>query len=79
MVADLTLEAPLVLPDQGSLELQVVVGEGERREIGIYTRSDEDAPWVRHAAGVLAPGDDDVPELTVAAGGCGGTPRRVAL
>ena len=64
MVADLTLEAPLVLPDQGSLELQVVVGEGERREIGIYTRSDEDAPWVRHAAGVLAPGDDDVPELT---------------
>ena len=65
VVADLTLEAPLVLPDQGALELQVSVGEGERRELGIFTRpaGDDEATWVRHAAGVLAPEDADVPEL----------------
>ena len=59
VVDELTLEAPLVLPEQGSLELQVVVGErrGAARSASAPARAgDDDAPWVRHAAGVLAAG-----------------------
>ena len=65
----------------GPLELQVVVGEGERREIGIFTRPDGDAarlgaPRRRRAR---ARRTHDVPELDVAARGRGAAPRRGAL
>ncbi|MFH8371886.1 acyltransferase domain-containing protein, partial [Streptomyces sp. NPDC018031] len=63
-VEELTLEAPVVLPEEGGIQLQLVVGgpEGEtgRRAVTVYSRPDDpraDArhtPWVRHAKGVLA-------------------------
>ncbi|MEU9477976.1 type I polyketide synthase [Streptomyces sp. NPDC048191] len=59
-IAELTLHAPLVLPDHGAVQLQVVVGapEGETRPVSIWSRPespDEELPWTRHADGLLAP------------------------
>ncbi|WP_033302490.1 polyketide synthase dehydratase domain-containing protein, partial [Nocardiopsis gilva] len=56
---ELTLEAPLVLPERGGVALQVVVGEpGESgsRSINIYSHGEEESaeePWTRHATGVI--------------------------
>ncbi|WP_194820718.1 type I polyketide synthase [Micromonospora sp. S-DT3-3-22] len=59
-VDELTIEAPLVLPERGGVQLQVVVGPadaGQARTLQVYARSaDTDAPWTRHASGVLAAG-----------------------
>ncbi|QFU87508.1 type I polyketide synthase [Amycolatopsis sp. YIM 10] len=55
VLGELTLEAPLVLPDDG-VALQVVVGEpgpSGARPVSIHSR-DADLPWVRHATGTLA-------------------------
>ncbi|WP_207709994.1 type I polyketide synthase [Actinomadura macrotermitis] len=60
-VEELTLEAPLVLPERGGVAVQVAVGAsgaGGRREVAVYSRP-EDAgagEWSRHALGFLAPG-----------------------
>ncbi|MGW5640949.1 polyketide synthase dehydratase domain-containing protein, partial [Streptomyces sp. NPDC003832] len=57
-VRELTLQAPLVLPEQGGVQVQVVVGsldEAGNRSIAVYSRhEDADAPWTLHAEGVLA-------------------------
>ncbi|MFD2421810.1 SDR family NAD(P)-dependent oxidoreductase [Amycolatopsis pigmentata] len=56
-VEELTLEAPLRLPDRGSVQIQTLVGgpdEGGRRRVGIHARADADSDWVRHAEGVLS-------------------------
>ncbi|MEU7104978.1 type I polyketide synthase [Streptomyces sp. NPDC046215] len=65
-VEELTLAAPLVLPERGGRRLQVAVGEPDaagRRTLDIYSSPDgEDAqPWVPHAHGVLAPAADEAP------------------
>ncbi|MFI1180819.1 SDR family NAD(P)-dependent oxidoreductase [Streptomyces sp. NPDC020799] len=58
-VDDLVMEAPLVLPEHGALQLQVVVGGADdsgRRPVNVYARQesgDPDQPWTRHAGGVL--------------------------
>ncbi|MFB9616085.1 SDR family NAD(P)-dependent oxidoreductase, partial [Kutzneria kofuensis] len=53
-VVELTLEAPLVVPEQGSLSVQVVVtGEGDTRQLNVYSRPD-DGEWTRHASGVVS-------------------------
>ncbi|MFJ9821130.1 SDR family NAD(P)-dependent oxidoreductase [Streptomyces sp. NPDC101151] len=59
-IAELTLHAPLVLPDHGAVQLQVAVGPpaGESRPVTIWSRPespDEDLSWTRHADGLLAP------------------------
>ncbi|WP_456302512.1 SDR family NAD(P)-dependent oxidoreductase [Streptomyces niveus] len=60
-VAELTLEAPLVLPEQGAVQLQTVVGADDghgNRPVSIHSRpenSDDDLAWTRHAEGLLAP------------------------
>ncbi|MFF4528964.1 SDR family NAD(P)-dependent oxidoreductase [Streptomyces sp. NPDC001407] len=70
-VSELTLHAPLVLPERGAVQLQVVVGaaEGPTRPVTIYSRAESDAdelPWTRHADGALAPaGPPAGPELAV--------------
>ncbi|MEU8517947.1 polyketide synthase dehydratase domain-containing protein, partial [Kitasatospora sp. NPDC048722] len=60
-VEELTLAAPLVLPEHGALQLQLRVGTPDatgRRELTIHSRldGDPDAGWVQHAAGSLAVG-----------------------
>ncbi|WP_405815625.1 type I polyketide synthase [Streptomyces sp. NBC_00040] len=54
---ELTLQAPLVLSDEGAVQLQVVVGAPDasgRRAVAVYSRPDaDDEPWVRHADGLL--------------------------
>ncbi|WP_194923336.1 type I polyketide synthase [Catenulispora pinisilvae] len=58
-VDELTLEAPLILADDGPLtQVQVTVGAAEDglRPVWIHARPALDAPWTRHASGTLAPG-----------------------
>ncbi|MGN9892450.1 SDR family NAD(P)-dependent oxidoreductase [Micromonospora sp. L31] len=58
-VAELTLGAPLVLPERGAVALQVVVGAPDAdgaRPVSVHSRpEDSDQPWTRHAEGLLAP------------------------
>ncbi|MFF5900963.1 type I polyketide synthase, partial [Streptomyces argenteolus] len=58
---ELVIEAPLVLPAHGSAQVQVIVRAPDAvhgsRSVGVYSRAgdaDADAPWLRHASGVLA-------------------------
>ncbi|GAA0397124.1 hypothetical protein GCM10010357_17810 [Streptomyces luteireticuli] len=66
-LAELTQEAPLAVPEQGAVHLQVRVGPaGEQgdRPVGVYSRPEDaeaDEPWACHARGVLAPGPAPVP------------------
>ncbi|MGW0719020.1 SDR family NAD(P)-dependent oxidoreductase, partial [Streptomyces sp. NPDC002778] len=59
-VRELTLQAPLVLPEQGGVQIQVVVGAAEedgRRPITVYSRpesTEASGAWTLHAEGVLA-------------------------
>ncbi|MEH0972262.1 SDR family NAD(P)-dependent oxidoreductase [Micromonospora sp. CPCC 205546] len=64
-VEELTLEAPLVVPERGAVQVQLRVGEpgpdGSRR-LTVHSRPDGDDPWTRHATGTLGagtPGDGD--------------------
>ena len=56
VLEELTLQAPLILPAQGGVALQVVVGapEGDRRPVSVQSRPADDLPWTRHAAGFLS-------------------------
>ncbi|MEU5274519.1 type I polyketide synthase [Streptomyces hygroscopicus] len=62
LVEELTLEAPLVLPERGGVRLQVAVSAQDdtgRRTLALHSRPDgagDDEPWLRHATGVLAEG-----------------------
>ncbi|WXH42658.1 type I polyketide synthase [Streptomyces netropsis] len=66
-LVELTQEAPLAVPDRGTVHLQVRVGpagEQGHRPVGVYSRldgADGDEPWVCHARGVLAPEAATVP------------------
>ena len=65
-VQELTLQAPLLLPEQGAVQLQVSLGEPNeagQRAIAVYSRPEpssgedlfaEEQAWVCHAAGTLA-------------------------
>ncbi|WP_430382078.1 SDR family NAD(P)-dependent oxidoreductase [Streptomyces sp. P10-4] len=64
-VEELTLHAPLLLPEQGAVAVQAAVG-GERdgrRELTVWSRRSDtpDAPWTRNAAGVLTTAPADAP------------------
>ncbi|MBI0383654.1 polyketide synthase dehydratase domain-containing protein, partial [Streptomyces albiflaviniger] len=66
VLEELTLEAPLVLPPQGGVQLQVSVGapdETGRRSLTLHSRLEEapdgtwgEGEWTRHATGVLGTG-----------------------
>nr|QGA89388.1 type I polyketide synthase [Streptomyces conglobatus] len=71
-VEELTLEAPLLLPEQGGVQVQMVVGAPDasgRRALTVHARTEgaDGAEWTRHATGVLASGPDDAtgPDLKV--------------
>jgi acyl transferase domain-containing protein/aryl carrier-like protein len=55
---ELALQAPLVLPDEGALQLQITVGgpDGEgRRPVAVHSRGDQEGEaWNRHATGTVA-------------------------
>ncbi|MET8572529.1 type I polyketide synthase, partial [Streptomyces sp. NPDC004783] len=63
-VAELTLESPLIVPDEGAVEVQVLVAQpddGGWRPLTIHSRTakaPDDAPWYRHARGFLTTGTD---------------------
>jgi acyl transferase domain-containing protein/NADPH:quinone reductase-like Zn-dependent oxidoreductase/acyl carrier protein len=59
-VSELTIAAPLILPEQGSVALQISVGgpdEEGSREIRFHSRPEreEDTEWTLHASGSLSP------------------------
>ncbi|MFE9484819.1 type I polyketide synthase, partial [Streptomyces spororaveus] len=62
LIDELTLAAPLVLPEHGGVELQITVAAPDasgRRSVVFHSRSDsaaDDEAWVRHATAVLAEG-----------------------
>ncbi|MFB7666046.1 type I polyketide synthase [Kitasatospora sp. NPDC056138] len=62
VLEELTLEAPLVLPERGGVQLRLVLGaadESGRRGLSLHSRAEDvlaDEPWTRHATGVLMPG-----------------------
>ncbi|OLR93777.1 type I polyketide synthase [Actinokineospora bangkokensis] len=53
---ELTITAPLVLPDHGAVQVQVVV-DGD--DVRVHSRRDDFGDWTLHATGVLA---RDLPE-----------------
>ncbi|WP_010696245.1 type I polyketide synthase, partial [Saccharopolyspora spinosa] len=66
-VDELVLEVPLVLPHDGSVQIQVVLGgsdEAGARTVSVYSRG-EDVQWTRHARGVVSaevqPAVEEVP------------------
>ncbi len=71
-VEELTLQAPLILPETGAVQIQVTVSgeEEERREIAIHSRPEgheedelaETIEWTCHAQGVLSGESAKVPE-----------------
>ncbi|WP_203721078.1 polyketide synthase dehydratase domain-containing protein, partial [Paractinoplanes brasiliensis] len=59
VVDELTLPTPLVIPAHGGAQVQIWVGDADdsgRRPVNVYSRREQsDAPWTRHATGVLTP------------------------
>ncbi|WP_374213021.1 type I polyketide synthase [Crossiella sp. SN42] len=58
-VEELTLAAPLVLPEDGAVRLHLTVGEPEdsgARALTVHSQTGEDEPWQLHASGTLLPG-----------------------
>ncbi|MEV6979496.1 beta-ketoacyl synthase N-terminal-like domain-containing protein, partial [Kitasatospora sp. NPDC093806] len=77
VVEELTLEAPLVLPERGGVQLQVVVGAPDGsgvRAVGVYSRPEgsgsdgAEEAWRRHAAGSLSVGSRSAEAMPVMAG-----------
>nr|WP_079056528.1 type I polyketide synthase [Streptomyces caeruleatus] len=58
VVQELTVRTPLVIPDQGAVQVQIVVGspdEEDRRSIAVYARGENtDDDWLAHATGLLS-------------------------
>ncbi|MEU7755022.1 type I polyketide synthase [Micromonospora sp. NPDC049171] len=65
-VADLTVTAPLVVPDDGTLRLQVLIAAPDdrgNRAAEVHARAGEQDEWASHATATLAPGEDDEPAV----------------
>ncbi|MDI2031363.1 SDR family NAD(P)-dependent oxidoreductase [Saccharopolyspora sp. TS4A08] len=55
-IEELTRVAPLVLPDDAPLQVQLRVGEPDesgRRELRVHARPDDESEWLLHATGTL--------------------------
>ncbi|MFD7533450.1 SDR family NAD(P)-dependent oxidoreductase [Streptomyces sp. NPDC059849] len=87
-VEDLTMEAPLVLPERGALRVQVTVGAADdagRHPFGVYTRpetgatGDENAPWIRHVTGTLGAATTDGAAADTVLGGAWPPPGAAAM
>ncbi|WP_372346843.1 SDR family NAD(P)-dependent oxidoreductase [Streptomyces sp. KL116D] len=67
---ELALQTPLVLPDEGALQLQITVGDPDddgRRPVAVHSRGDQEGDvWNRHATGTVTaavPDPGPVPDL----------------
>ncbi|MFD7631785.1 SDR family NAD(P)-dependent oxidoreductase, partial [Streptomyces sp. NPDC059851] len=73
LLEELTLEAPLVLPERGGVQLRLSLAAADdsgRRALALHARdedSEADRPWTRHATGVLAPATTDTADSTAPA------------
>ncbi|WP_037860295.1 polyketide synthase dehydratase domain-containing protein, partial [Streptomyces sp. NRRL F-5065] len=61
LLEELALQAPLVVPEQGGIAIQVTVGAADsagRRSVSVHSHSEDAGPgqWTRHAEGILAQG-----------------------
>ncbi|MFF4503026.1 SDR family NAD(P)-dependent oxidoreductase [Streptomyces sp. NPDC001401] len=71
-VAELTLNSPLLLPEEVGVQVRLKVGPGDadgRRPLTVHTRPehpDDGEPWTEHATGLLAPVTTE-PEATTGA------------
>ena len=60
-VAELLIQTPLVLPDRGAVQVQVMVNaviDDGSRDMAVYSRPEAnapDGPWTRHATGIFEP------------------------
>ncbi|HEV7648186.1 MAG TPA: SDR family NAD(P)-dependent oxidoreductase, partial [Actinophytocola sp.] len=66
LVEDLTLGAPLVLPERGAVLVQLRAGDADdtgRRTVTVHSRPADQPglPWQLHATGMLATGGETVP------------------
>nr|ADM46357.1 polyketide synthase [Streptomyces sp. CS] len=66
---ELTVETPLVLPEEGAIRVQVAVGGPDdtgARTVDIYATGEDTEPaaWTRHATGRLSPGSLTPPETS---------------
>jgi acyl transferase domain-containing protein/acyl carrier protein len=71
-VHELTVQAPLVLPEIGAVDVQVTAGGPDAagfRTLAIHSRAAGavDADWIRHASGTLAAGDEPANRDSLAA------------
>ncbi|WP_253780948.1 type I polyketide synthase [Goodfellowiella coeruleoviolacea] len=69
LVEELTLAAPLVLPERGGVQLQLVLGaedEAGRRPVRVHSRQEGAGPqgWTRHAEGFVASAQPESFDLT---------------
>ncbi|MEH1101801.1 SDR family NAD(P)-dependent oxidoreductase [Micromonospora sp. CPCC 205561] len=57
-VEELTLEAPLVLPDSGGVQVRLTVSEPAPdggRDVSVHSRAEDEHGWTTHALGRLTP------------------------
>ncbi|MEU6085169.1 type I polyketide synthase [Streptomyces sp. NPDC047108] len=60
-VEDLTMAVPLIVPELGTVRVQVTVGVADdsgRRTVEVHSRAEDasdDTPWALHASGLLTP------------------------
>ncbi|WP_330287182.1 type I polyketide synthase [Streptomyces sp. NBC_00576] len=84
-VEELALEAPLVLPEQGAMDVQLIVGQpadSGRRPLGVHSRpgdAEPDAPWTTNATGALSPVPAGPPPADPAAAGAWPPPDAVPV
>ncbi|MFI8505132.1 acyltransferase domain-containing protein, partial [Streptomyces sp. NPDC085524] len=68
-IEDLTIEAPLVLPATGGVQLQVIAGAENadgRRPFSVQSRPAGAASWTQHASGTLSPDSEPAPQASPA-------------
>ncbi|HXL89226.1 MAG TPA: type I polyketide synthase [Streptosporangiaceae bacterium] len=67
LIEELVLESPLILTDEGVVQLRVIAGPAGadgRREVTLHSREENASPsrsWERHARGTAVPGNEDPP------------------
>ncbi|WP_328338409.1 SDR family NAD(P)-dependent oxidoreductase [Micromonospora sp. NBC_00421] len=54
---ELTMHAPLVLPERGAVQVQLLLGAADdagRRAVTVHSRPEHTGNWIRHATGMLS-------------------------